>query len=186
MVLIIREEHGHANVPKRSGPLGSWTMTLRKLFRNGELSQDKIKRLEEVGFDFDPLKKKYHNNEATVDTSHASAPKSVFESSDWLDAYEALQLFVETNGHAVVPYDYDSGNIDCCLRTWLETQKHLFGQEKLPQRQVGILKKLGVDLSERDEKMFHHRSLAWNMYFNALQQCHEGNNHIESIGTGPK
>ena len=156
-------------------------MSVRRLFRNGELSEEKIRRLEEVGFNFD-IKRSNRKEAATIDTP-VSKPKSIFESSAWLDAYEALKLFVETNEHANLPSDYVNENIDFCLHTWLGTQKQLFQRGMLPQRQIQMLEELGVDLSGKSESLFEYRKgLAWNMYFDALRECNEENGQAESIG----
>src|SRR3990167_4624927 len=53
--LRYKEQYGNSNAPKRyktpkGFPLGSWQSDQRKNFRNGKLEQDRIKKLEEIGF----------------------------------------------------------------------------------------------------------------------------------------
>merc|ERR1711862_305759 len=53
-----KRKKGHANPPKRQGPLGSWASRMRVLYRKkqrGEetcLTDDQITRLESIGFQF--------------------------------------------------------------------------------------------------------------------------------------
>ena len=54
-----REEHGHCNVPQRyfkNPSLGAWVSQKRNDFKKGDLSEDRIARLEEIGFVWNVLK----------------------------------------------------------------------------------------------------------------------------------
>jgi len=48
-----RQEHGHCNVPQKSGgnqKLGKWVNTMRWHFKQGKLSAERVRQLEELGF----------------------------------------------------------------------------------------------------------------------------------------
>ena len=45
-------KHGDCNVPQRQGQLGLWILTQRRVYRKGKLSQDRIDRLNGIGFDW--------------------------------------------------------------------------------------------------------------------------------------
>ena len=44
--------NGHVNVPQRFGKLGAWCGTQRVFFKQGKLPQDRIDKLEAIGFVF--------------------------------------------------------------------------------------------------------------------------------------
>lgn len=52
-VKAFRDEHGHCNVPRRTMPdPGIWVSAQRTAYRKGTLSADRIKALEEIGFEW--------------------------------------------------------------------------------------------------------------------------------------
>jgi len=62
--LLHKKSTGNANVPsKYKTPegygLGNWQDHKRRIYKKGELSTDKIKRLEEIGFTWDKLEEKF-------------------------------------------------------------------------------------------------------------------------------
>ena len=51
-----KTEHGHCDVPAKwseNPQLGKWTNNQRTVFKRGELSSDRLERLEAIGFDWD-------------------------------------------------------------------------------------------------------------------------------------
>jgi hypothetical protein len=56
-----KREYGHCNVPRsyeRNPQLGIWCNNHRPLFKNGKLSQDRIDKLNELGFEWNIQKRK--------------------------------------------------------------------------------------------------------------------------------
>ena len=49
-LLDYRSEHGDCNVPQRQGKLGTWVKRQRTLYLTGSLAQDRINRLDSIGF----------------------------------------------------------------------------------------------------------------------------------------
>ena len=49
-----KAEHGDCNVPRSQGQLGWWAVTQRQSYRKGKLSQERINRLNGMGFDWTP------------------------------------------------------------------------------------------------------------------------------------
>ena len=47
-----KAKHGDCNVPQRQRPLGSWVGTQRANYKNNKLSQDRIDRLNAIGFEW--------------------------------------------------------------------------------------------------------------------------------------
>ena len=49
-----KAKHGDCNVPQRQGKLGTWVRAQRQQYKKGKLSQDRIDRLNSIGFDWTP------------------------------------------------------------------------------------------------------------------------------------
>jgi hypothetical protein len=58
-LIAYKNEHGHVNVRTQPPtPLGSWVNWQRMHYRKGKLSAEEIQRLNEIGFEWDPMKKR--------------------------------------------------------------------------------------------------------------------------------
>ncbi|KAL7531810.1 hypothetical protein ACHAXR_004253 [Thalassiosira sp. AJA248-18] len=175
-LVAYREQNGHCRVPKRAGALGVWVKRQRTIFRKGKLSEEKIQRLLTIDFDFDPLNKG-GGDEVALRTpappNNARPINEIFQSPAWISNYEAVKLFVENNGHADIPPEFEDSNVEGSLFTWIETQKRFFSDGILPQQNIEVLEELGVDLSERSTYSFSRNDAAWMNNFNALKRFHE-------------
>jgi len=49
-----KAKHGECKVPRSQGPLGTWAGKQRTTYRKGKLKQDRIDRLNGIGFDWTP------------------------------------------------------------------------------------------------------------------------------------
>ena len=49
-LLKYKAKHGDCNIPLRQGLLGSWVSIQRREYKNGKISQDRIDRLDGIGF----------------------------------------------------------------------------------------------------------------------------------------
>ena len=63
--LRYKKQHGTANAPEvyktpEGFKLGSWQSTQRQNFKNGKLEQDRIKKLEEIGFVWELLEESFN------------------------------------------------------------------------------------------------------------------------------
>ena len=103
---ICRAQHGHPNPKKGEGALGGWARTQRNNYRKGRLTERRIQRLNEIGFNWDPTNKA--GGGATASESVISPPPpatkdepitplSVFTAQAWISNYEALKLYIEEN-----------------------------------------------------------------------------------------
>ncbi|MEB2690595.1 DEAD/DEAH box helicase [Chlamydia suis] len=114
-----REEHGHCNVPQRhpqNPQLASWVRRHRADFKDGKISEDKIARLEEIGFVWDVLKEEWEKN------------------------FLELKRFREEHGHCKVPRGYPQNPQ---LASWVSNQRTKFKKGKLAEDRVARLKELG-------------------------------------------
>ena len=54
-----KAKHGDCNVPRRQEKPGTWVHDQRSRYERGELSQDRIDRLENIGFHWAPQKSEW-------------------------------------------------------------------------------------------------------------------------------
>jgi len=100
--------HGHTNVPRRSGQLGTWVDNRRQAFRRSKegkclrLTNDRREKLESIGFVF---------------KCRPTGPP-------WDQRFQELVDFKKINGHTNV---YRSSGP---LGIWVETQRHTYRQLK--------------------------------------------------------
>src|SRR4030067_185736 len=65
LTLQYKKQHGNANAPNRYKTpegfnLGYWQGTQRNNFKNGKLEQDRIKKLEKIGFVWDQIEESFN------------------------------------------------------------------------------------------------------------------------------
>lgn len=113
---VFVREHGHACVPSAYPSLGTWVGKMRGKRRRGELEEDKARRLEAVGFVWDPA------------------------NADWMALYEELKSFREENGHCSVPFNVPRLEKLCW---WCSTQRQAFKKGKLSSERISYLENLG-------------------------------------------
>ena len=96
-----KQENGDCKVPQKQKPLGKWVDNTRSKFKNKKLSQDKIDKLNKIGFYWG----KGHPEPAT-----------------WEDRLEELQKYQETFGHCNVPVHSDP-TMMTDLAKWVAEQR---------------------------------------------------------------
>ena len=91
------DENGDCNVPKEyaaNPQLGSWVDNQRTCYKNGELSDDRIERLEDLGFSWDP------------------------NQDSWDRCFKELAAYKLENGDCNVPKRFEGG-----LGAWVVNQR---------------------------------------------------------------
>ena len=123
-----RNEHGHCNVPQRSGELGSWVKGLRSLYKNHKagvkttLTSEFISELEAIGFSWN-LK------------------------DHWQEKFELLATYSEEHGNCDVPRKHES------LGRWVAEQRSEYkkkaGDKKsaMTEEKINMLNAIGFDWS---------------------------------------
>ena len=54
-LLTYKTEHGNANVPQDTIGLGAWVMTQRAANKKGKISEERIQKLDEIGFKWERI-----------------------------------------------------------------------------------------------------------------------------------
>ena len=113
-------EFGHWNVPEESNKeLWGWVRRQREAYKNEKLSQDRIDRLDAIGFDW----------------------RNLYEQK-WDEQFEALVAFKKKYGHCDVPGGFKD---DPALGSWVSEQRRMHRRGKLTDDRRERLKKLGFN-----------------------------------------
>jgi superfamily II DNA or RNA helicase len=124
---------GHCNVSQLSQQyrdLGSWVTTQRRVYNAKKMSSERIKKLEAIGFEWDPL------------------------SNKWASMFTALSEYRKKYGTCNVPQNYSE---DLDLGVWVSMQRCAYKAGKILQDRIEKLESIGFEwdqFSEQWEKMF--------------------------------
>jgi len=115
-----KRHEGHTEVPasyKENRALAMWVSTQRRIHKSNQLTAERKRRLESIGFLWEP-------NEAS-----------------WKRQFAKLRSFKERHGHCNVPLRCAS---DPELGRWLSNQRHLMRSRKLAKYRAKKLTEIGV------------------------------------------
>jgi hypothetical protein len=130
-LMAFKQREGHCNVPlgyPENPQLASWLRHQREFKRRGMLSRDRVKRLDELGFVWDPYE------------------------AAWEDMFRQLEAFKAREGHCNVSQSYLSP-----LGIWLNNQRRLQRRGQLSPERIKRLERIGVIWEPREalwEEMF--------------------------------
>jgi superfamily II DNA or RNA helicase len=143
-------KEGHSNVDKDivagGMKLASWVVRQRQFKNKGLLTPTQIRRLNTIGFSWDPYSEK------------------------WEEAFSALQKFHKREGHCKVPDNHFENELQ--IGSWATTQRRLKKDGKLAPDRISRMNSIGFVwdvLSEQWEKAFsasinfHKREGHWNI-----------------------
>lgn len=120
----------HASWPKRNdGELGVWCNTQRQARKNGQLTKERIRRLDRIGFvwEFDP-------------------------EEEWLKMFETLQTFFAEHG-------YWPSATEGRLGAWCATQRKIYKKGKMQENRLTLLKSIGFRWSQEEVWKERYESL---------------------------
>ncbi len=113
-----KEANGHCNVPARyleNQILATWICTQRYDYKKHRMSQDRINKLNSIGFIWDLIDK------------------------SWENSFFKLCKFKEINGHCNVPKRYAN---DPSLARWVMTQRKSYKDGKLSEKRIKKLNEI--------------------------------------------
>jgi superfamily II DNA or RNA helicase len=128
-----KQKHGDCRVPARYKPdqqLATWVNTQRNTFIRRQLPGDLIKRLEQVGFEWDP------------------------QEADWERMFAVLIAYKQKHGNCGVPDEY---KLNKKLATWVGTQRQFYSRQQLSADRIRRLEEVGFEWSAQAtawERMF--------------------------------
>ena len=110
-------EKGNTNVPVRISPLGRWVKRQRELFKKGELSDDRINSLNEIGFEW----------------------QGVHKDLQWEKYFDELVAYKEEKGDTKVPRSLGK------LGSWVWRQRQSFKEGAMTEERTNKLNELGFE-----------------------------------------
>ena len=123
-------EKGNANVPVHSGTLGRWVKRQRELFKTGELSDECINRLNELGFQWEGKRVR----------------GGVHKDLQWEQRFNELVAYKEEKGNTKVPIKLGT------LARWVKRQRKSFKEGTMTDERVNKLNELGFQWSINKRK----------------------------------
>lgn len=116
-----QKKFGHVDVPKRDEyggiSLGFWCQRMRNYYRNGKLSQYQIKKLDAIGFDWNPLE------------------------TEWMRRYEQYKRYIGATGSTEIARrdDFEGEH----LGAWVSTQRKRCLKGETSEERMVLLEQIG-------------------------------------------
>jgi len=141
-----KAKYENCDVPKRQGTLGMWADKQRTTFKNGELAQDRIDRLNGIGFDWTPPRG-YSRKGPTV---------------PWETRFNELAKYKAKHGGCDVPKKQGK------LGPWVGTQRTAYRRKTLAQEHINRLNGIGFDWAPPRGYSRKGPTVPWETRFNEL------------------
>jgi len=126
-----KQEHGDCRVAESYNPqLARWSVKQRVIYSTHQLSAERIKNLEEIGFEWNP------------------------HEAGWQQMFAALKTYKQKHGHCRVRLRYKPNPQ---LATWVATQRNFYFKQQLSAVRVKRLEEMGFEWEPIDaewQRMF--------------------------------
>jgi hypothetical protein len=148
------ERFGHTRVAqkwKENPRLAHWVAVQRRQKKLNRISEDRIAKLELLGFDWSPRATQPHSGRKA---SLALADRIAAAAKDWETMFEALEQYKRTHGDCLVPQRWKE---DSRLADWVSNQRMAHTRGRLPPDYRERLESIGFDwdpVTNRWEEMF--------------------------------
>jgi len=140
--------HGNLDIPANyvnpNGiPLGGWYRSVRNQYRDGTLSEERIRMLESIGINWISVKTR-----------------------TWMRYYDAAKAYFDAHGNSDISSDYvtDSG---LRLGTWVSSQRYAYSKGKLPKEQIALLEQIHMSWQRDDSRWevgFSYLETYWRVH----------------------
>ena len=151
LLIAYKEEHGHCAVPLSTEyhgvRLGRWVNEQRCSGRSGQLSKDRVARLNGIGFVWDTLERQ----------------------RSWEETFELLQSYKEEHGHCRVLGSAEYRGVK--LGSWVGKQRYAGKLGKLSKERVALLNEIGF------QWVVYEKNRPWDEVCELLMAYREENGH---------
>ncbi|MDC0306473.1 Helicase associated domain protein [Akkermansiaceae bacterium] len=138
-----KKKSGHCLVSSlESKPLANWVINQRMLRKKGKLPDDRIKRLNEIEFIWDP------------------------RSHEWEQQFQALEAYQKRHGDCLVPRSEKNKT----LATWITSQRERRNSGKLDDEKIARLENLGF-FWDPNEELWDQQFQALEAYRKRHDNC---------------
>jgi superfamily II DNA or RNA helicase len=149
---------------KENDSLRIWIQSIKRKFRDRQLTEEQIAELSSLNFDFSQNKKGIRSSEIVGDA--------------WMARLNELKEFYERHMTFYVPRQDESYNT---LYNWIITQRALFNKDELANEKVHLMNSIGFSISTNyfPKKEYPKNNLwdeNWNLNFQILKDYFESNN----------
>ncbi len=131
-LLKFQKREGHCQVEhsivENGVSLGMWVLRQRQEMKRGALAPDKIRRLDAIGFSWDPVEE------------------------SWEAAFNALMEFRKEHGHCRVPENFVTDKLELQLGSWVSNQRMKMKKGRLAHDKVQRLESLGFSWDPRAQQ----------------------------------
>ena len=157
-------KHGDCNISTKQKPLGRWVNDQRLKYKNSKLSQDRIDRLNGIGFDWTPPIGGSRKGRALPSTREQSSSRP--RGSSTLVIQWQTMVPWETRFDELVQYKAKHGDCNVHwkqgkLATWVATQRTAYRVGSLAQGRIDRLNSIGFEWAITEQ---------WETRFNELKQ----------------
>ncbi len=135
-----KNKFGHCTVPNNEdkyNQLHKWATRQRENLRKGKLEKDRVRRLEEIGFDF--------------------APKDL--DGDWQKRFDELVVYKKQNGHLQV-----TARENKTLNIWILRQRARRKKGLIPEERIIKLDSIGFAWELGNSKLFEKKFIAMQKF----------------------
>ncbi|QNR65490.1 Helicase associated domain protein [Paenibacillus peoriae] len=145
-----KEREGHLNVPARcvldnGVNLGAWVASQRTSYKANKLPQERIDKLNSVGFQWE-----------------------VVSANSWNNVFELLFIYKNKHGHINIPVRYEVDGIK--LGVWVNAQRQFYKNNKLSQDRIDKLNSINFTWSVANETWENNFNLLID-YMNKYGNC---------------
>jgi hypothetical protein len=138
-------EHGHCRVPSgwtHNAQLANWVGVQRRRYKQGKLSDERVRQLQSLGFDW------------SVEPFTPGGAESATEEAQWAAMLERLRAYQAMRGNCLVPQRWKE---DVRLADWVSDHRAAYHQGLLSPDRISSLEALGFDwdpISTRWDEMY--------------------------------
>lgn len=169
------EDFGVHCIPEKASVLSNWIRRQRLSYREGRLRDDRIDKLNEIGFPWgavgfhDRTKPSFFPEFAQANGQGNPENPDEFLLQIWNSRYKALAEHKKRVGNCLV-----SDNVDCSLQKWCAKQRLLHSTGALIASRATMLEALDFDFRIDSAPS---KSEAWESMYRQLESFQEQNGH---------
>ena len=143
------KDHGNLQIPQRykinGKKLGVWVSTQRFKYNKGNLSKDRIDKLNAIGMVWEPKRGRQGNNK------------------QWEENYKLAKKYYKEHGHLKIPRDFQIDGVK--LGIWISAQRVKYNEGTLSKDKIDKLNAIGMVWKLNNKKQWEENYELAKEYF---------------------